>query len=101
MSRVILNVFILLEMSDLSRHIVVSSYSIQADGRVFRDGSEFQRELAIALFALPALLSLEVIVLFVTACRANRDTFRPTDTGHSINAGLLVAKVLDRLLKSF
>jgi hypothetical protein len=54
--------------------------------------------LAIAVFALPAFLGLEVIVLFVTTSWTD-DALRPTESGHGINADLFIAKVLNRLLQ--
>lgn len=72
---------------------------IQSDGRVFKDGSQFDGKLPIAIFAFPAFLSLQVIMLFVTASRAYR-AIRPAQRGHGINADLFVAKVPNRLLQS-
>src|SRR5581483_3845166 len=55
----------------------------------FKDGAEFHGELFRALFALPAFLGFEVVVLFIAASRTLR-AIRPAQRGYGINADLFV-----------
>jgi hypothetical protein len=71
----------------------------ERDWTILEDRSQFDGELFVTLFALPAFLSLQVVVLLVSAGWADRNTIRPTHLGDSINANLFVAVVLDRLLE--
>ena len=73
---------------------------IKTNGRVLEDGSKLYGELLVALFAFPATLSLEVVVLFMTASRT-LGTVRPAKIGHSLNAYFGIAEVLDGFLESF
>ncbi len=71
---------------------------VQSDRGILEDGAELDGELLVALLALPALLSLQVVVLFVAA----RGAFRaicPSEASYGVNADLLVRKVPDRGLK--
>jgi hypothetical protein len=72
---------------------------IQTKRGIFKDGAKFYGELLVALFALPAFLSLEVVVLFVSASRALR-AIGPADRGYGVDADLLVGKVPNGLLES-
>jgi hypothetical protein len=49
-----------------------------------------------ALPALPPLLIRKVIRLFGAALRAGSFAIRPLHCGHSVNANLLITKVLNR-----
>jgi hypothetical protein len=70
---------------------------VQRDWRILEDGSHLDGELPITVFAFPALLGLEIVVLFVTASGTG-NALRPAESGHGINAHLFVAEVLDGLL---
>src|SRR5450631_1817499 len=77
---------------------------LQRDGRLFEDRPDLYGELAAAVTALPALLSLQVIgipSLVASGSPAVRalGTLRPAHEGYGINANLFVAKVLNRLLQ--
>jgi hypothetical protein len=72
---------------------------VQSDWRIFENGSQLDGELPIAVFAFPAFLSFQVIVLFVATGGAG-DTLRPAERGHGVNAYLFVAEVLNGLLQS-
>ena len=71
---------------------------VEGDGGILENGAEFYGELLVALFALPALLGFQVVVLFVAAGRTFR-AFGPTKRGYGVNADLLVGKVPDSGLK--
>src|SRR5579864_7431441 len=72
---------------------------VQRDSRVLKNGSQFDGELPITVFAFPAFLSLEVIVLFVTASGTG-NALRPAESSDGINAHLFIAEVLNGLLQS-
>ena len=73
---------------------------VQRDRAIFEDGAKLDAELLVAILALPPLLSLQVVVLFVTAGRAFRPV-RPAEGGYGINADLLIGEVANRLLECF
>src|SRR2546425_9680982 len=62
---------------------------IQGDGGIFKNSSELHRELPPALFALPTLLCLEVVVIRLFASWTH-GTIRPAKLGNGVNADLLV-----------
>src|SRR5882724_3414792 len=62
---------------------------VEADRGILKDGAQFYGELAATLFALPALLALEVIVVFLLAGGTGY-TVRPAHGGHSVYADLLI-----------
>jgi hypothetical protein len=67
---------------------------VQRDGGILKDGSQLDGKLPIAVFAFPAFLSFQVIVLFVTASGTG-DALRPAERGHGINADLFITEMLD------
>jgi len=73
---------------------------LQRDRRIFEDSSNLDGKLATARAAFPPLLSLEVVWILGVVSVAIRATgaVHPTHSGHSVNANLFVAKVLNRLL---
>src|SRR5581483_4029542 len=71
----------------------------ERDWRILKHCSQFHRKLLVALLPLPPLLSLQVVVILVTAGWANGNSVRPSHPGHSINANLLIAVMLYRLLE--
>src|SRR5438445_1715767 len=73
---------------------------VECDSGILENRSHFDGELLVTLFALPAVLSLKVVVLCVAALRACR-TIGPAESGNRVNASLFIAKVPDRLLECF
>jgi hypothetical protein len=73
---------------------------LQRDRRILEDGADLNGELATAGSALPPLLSLEVVwILGVVSVAIGAPwAIKPTHSGHSVNANLFFAKVLNRLL---
>jgi hypothetical protein len=70
----------------------------KSDWRVLKYGSEFDGKLAIAVFAFPVFLSIEIPVLFVATGGTLR-AIRPAHRSYGTNAGLLVTVEKDCLLK--
>jgi len=73
---------------------------LQRDRRILEDREFLDGELIPAGAALPALLSLEVVWILGILARTIWATraIEPAHCGYGINAGLFVAKVLNRLL---
>ena len=70
---------------------------IQTQRGILKHGSQLHAELPTALLALPAFLSLEVIVFCVLTGRAGR-AIRPAQSRYGVNADLLVGKIPNGLL---
>lgn len=71
---------------------------LERDRGVLENSSELDGELAAALAAFPAFLSLEVVRLLGGARRAFW-AFRPAHPSDGVNADLFIAVVLDDLLE--
>src|SRR5579872_1102762 len=71
----------------------------QPERRVLKDRANLDGELLPALFALPPLLGLEIVVLFVTASWAYW-TIRPAHCCDGLYAGFLISEVPDNLSQS-
>src|SRR5260370_22888630 len=73
---------------------------VERDCTILENRSHLDGELLVTLFALPAMLSLKVVVLRMPTLRAYR-AVRPAESGNRVNAGLFIAKVPNRLLECF
>jgi hypothetical protein len=71
---------------------------VQANWAIFENCAELYRELAIALFTLPALLGLKVVVLLVAASRTFH-TIWPTHLRNCLDAIVFAGVVPDGLLE--
>src|SRR5207245_5414868 len=71
---------------------------VQTERPILKDRAKLHGELLVALFALPPLLSFQVVVLFVAASRTF-GAFWPAHLRHGVNTELLIREVPHGLLK--
>src|SRR5438105_14309523 len=69
------------------------------DRRILKNSLQFDRELPPTLMTLPALLAFNPVMTVLGQTGRTLHAIRPAHSGESINTHLLIAKVLNSLLK--